>query len=69
VGFVVAAAALWFGLGDWWRSVAYVSALESAVGIVLFFGTWPIFNTVAALGVDVAVIVALLVLRWPPLTV
>jgi hypothetical protein len=69
VGFVVAAGALWFGVGDWWRGVAFVSALVSTVGIVLFFGTWPIFNTVAALGVDVAVIVALLVLRWPPQTV
>ena len=69
VGFVLAAAGLWFGLGEWWRTVAFVSALISLVGIVLFFGTWPMFNTFAALGVDVAVIVALLVLRWPPQTV
>jgi hypothetical protein len=69
VGFVAAAGALWFGLGDGWRTVAFVSALVSAVGIVLFFGTWPMFNTVAALGVDIGVVVALLVLRWPPQTV
>jgi len=69
VGFVAAAGALWFGIGDWWRSVAVVSALVSSVGIVLFFGTWPTFNTVAALGVDAAVIIALLVLRWPAQTV
>lgn len=66
VGFVAAALGLWFGLGEWWRAVAVVSAVVSIVGIVLFLGTWPIFNTVAALAVDVAVIVALLVLRWPP---
>jgi hypothetical protein len=38
------------------------------VGIVLFIGTWPAFNTVAALGMDVAVLVALLGMRWPPET-
>jgi hypothetical protein len=69
VGFVAASGGLWFSLGEWWRSVAFVSAIVSLVGIVLFFGTWPMFNTVAALGVDVAVIVALLILRWPPQTV
>jgi hypothetical protein len=35
---------------------------------VLFIGTWPAFNTVAALGMDVAVLVALLGMRWPPET-
>ena len=47
------------------RPLAVVSALVSMVGIVLFFGTWPMFNTLAALGVDVAVLVAILWLRWP----
>ena len=37
-----------------------------AVGIVLFFGTWPMFNTVAALGVNAVVLVALLILHWTP---
>lgn len=36
------------------------------VGIVLFFGTWPMFNTLAATGMNVAVLVALLWLHWPP---
>jgi hypothetical protein len=31
-----------------------------------FIGTWPTFNTLAALGVNVAVLVALLGLHWPP---
>jgi hypothetical protein len=65
VGFVAAAAGFWFELGEWWRAVAVVSALVSLVGIVLFFGTWPTFNTIAALAVDVAVLVAILWLDWP----
>ena len=36
------------------------------VGIVVFFGTWPMFNTLAAFGVNAAVLVAVLWLRWPP---
>jgi hypothetical protein len=30
----------------------------SALGITLFIGTWPAFNTVAALGMNVAVLAA-----------
>ena len=68
IGFVAAALAFWgIGLpGEAWRPLAVVSALISLVGIVLFFGTWPMFNTLAALTVNVAVLVALLGLRWPP---
>ena len=70
IGFAVAALGFWgIGLpGDAWRPLAAVSALVSMVGIVLFFGTWPMFNTIAALAVNVAVLVALLALRWPPET-
>jgi hypothetical protein len=68
IGFVTAAGAFWgVGLpGDAWRPLAVVSALVSTVGIVVFFGTWPMFNTLAALAVNVAVLVALLALHWPP---
>lgn len=52
--------------GDAWRPLAIGSAIVSAVGIVLFLGNWPLFNTVAALGVDVAVLVALVGMRWLP---
>lgn len=67
VGFVIAAMSF---AGDVvasgvWRPLAVASALVSIVGIVLFFGTWPMFNTLAALGMDVAVLVAVLWLRWP----
>lgn len=67
VGFVVAALSFWgMGLpGDAWRSLAIGSAVVSLVGITLFFGTWPPFNTLAALAVNVAVLVSLLWLRWP----
>jgi hypothetical protein len=66
VGFVVAALSYWFGGGDAWRALAIGSALVSGVGIVLFFGNWPMFNTLAALAVNAAVLVALVVLRWTP---
>jgi hypothetical protein len=67
VGFVIAAMSFW-GIvvpGSVWRPLAVAAALISATGIVLFFGTWPMFNTLAALGMDVAVLVAVLWLSWP----
>jgi hypothetical protein len=67
LGFVAAALAFW-GIvlpGDLWRPLAIGSAIVSLAGITLFFGTWPPFNTVAALAVNVAVLLSLLVLRWP----
>jgi hypothetical protein len=67
LGFVVAALSFWgIGLpGEAWRSLAIGSAIVSLVGITLFFGTWPPFNTLAALAVNIAVLVGLLWLRWP----
>ena len=67
IGFVATALAFW-GVGlpvDAWRGLALASAVVSAVGIVLYFGTWPMFNTLAALAVNVAVLGSLW-LRWPP---
>ena len=70
IGFVVTALPFWGVLipGQAWRPLAVASALVSTVGVVLFFGTWPMFNTLAALGVNVAVLVAVLSLNWPPET-
>lgn len=65
VGFVAAALLFWFG-NDAWQPVAIGSSVVSTAGIVLFFGTWPMFNTLAALAVNAIVLVALLVLRWAP---
>jgi hypothetical protein len=36
----------------------------SLVGIALFAGTWPPFNTLAAVAVNVGVLVAVFFLRW-----
>ena len=67
VGFVIAAMSFWGVVvpGSVWRPLAVAAAVVSATGIVMFFGTWPMFNTLAALGVNVAVLVAVLWLRWP----
>jgi hypothetical protein len=68
VGFVIAAMSFWGVVipGTVWRPLAVASAVVSTVGIVAYFGTWPAFNTLAALGVNVAVLIALLWLQWPP---
>ena len=77
VGFLSAAAAVW---GLWlsastWRVLATTGALISLVGIAAFAGTWPgsqttrrsMLNTGIAAVVDLAIVAALLWLRWPPL--
>lgn len=68
IGFVGAALSLWGILvpGEVWRQLAVASAIISTLGIAAFFGTWPVFNTLAALGVNVAVLVTQLWLNWPP---
>jgi len=68
VGFVAAALSFWGLLipGHLWRQLAIASSIVSATGIVLFLGTWPAFNTTAALGINIAVLVALVWLHWPP---
>jgi len=68
IGFVTAAMSFWGFLvpTDAWRQIAIVSSFISILGIALFFGTWPAFNTVAALAVNVAVLVTQLWLYWPP---
>ncbi len=51
---------------DLWSPLAVASAIVSTVGIVLFAGTWPAFNTVAAMAVNVGVLVAVFALHWTP---
>ena len=69
IGFVAAALAFW-GIGLPGRGLAPAGGRLGAhldwSASSLFFGTWPMFNTLAALTVNVAVLVALLGLRWPP---
>jgi hypothetical protein len=68
IGFAAAALSFWGILlpDEVWRPVAAVSAVVSLVGMILFVGTWPAFNYVAALGVNIAVLVAVLLLHWGP---
>ena len=69
-GFVVTALPFW-GVpvpGQAWRLLAVASALVSTAGIVLFVGRWPMFNTLAALGVNAAVLLAVFWFHWPPHT-
>jgi len=51
---------------DWWRPLAVVFALVSLLGLGVFWGTWPAFNTTGALAMNVLVLVTQLWLRWPP---
>jgi len=68
IGFVAASMSFWGILvpGEAWRQLAVASTIVSVLGIALFFGTWPTFNTLAALAMNIAVLVALLWLHWPP---
>jgi hypothetical protein len=64
----VAAALSFVGVlvpGEAWRGLALASSIVSLVGVALFFGTWPVFNTVAAIAVNVGVLTTQLWLRWP----
>ena len=67
LGFVAAAMSFWGILlpGDIWRQLALVTSVISTLGIFLFLGTWPTFNTVAALGVNLVVLITQLWLHWP----
>lgn len=49
-----------------WRQISIGSAVVSTLGIALFLGTWPPFNTLAALGVNMGVFISQIWLRWPP---
>jgi hypothetical protein len=50
----------------WWRSLALVAAVVSLAGILLYPSAFPgLLNTVGAITIDIAVIVALVWLHWP----
>jgi hypothetical protein len=68
IGFIGAALSFWDLLvpGEVWRQLAVASSITSMLGIVVFFGTGPMFNTIAALGVNVAVLITQLWSHWPP---
>lgn len=64
IGFVAAGGALLAGL-DAWRALALASSVVSLVAIALFPQQLPAFSTVAAVVVDLAVLIGLTVLQWP----
>jgi hypothetical protein len=68
VGFVAAALSFWGVMvpGELWRQLGVGSAIISTVGILAFIGTWPLFNTLAALAVNAAVLITQLAMHWPP---
>ncbi len=70
LGFIAAALSFWGILFpvNLWRSLALVFAFVSLFGISLFWGIWPMFNTLAAQLVNLTVIITQLWLHWPPLT-
>jgi len=65
LGFVAVAVGI-FGQQEWWRGLAVGSAAVSIVGLVLFWSDSAASSAFSALAFDVAVLVALLVLNWPP---
>lgn len=68
LGFVAAALGFWGILipESVWRPLAVVFSVVSTTGVVLFIGNWPPFNTLAALAVNLAVMVTQLWMHWPP---
>jgi hypothetical protein len=70
VGFI-AALLSFIGLlipAEWWRPLAIAFAIVSLLGIFIFFGTWPTFNTIGAVGMNIAILVLLLWVKWPPVS-
>ena len=51
---------------SWWRPLVIIFSIVSLVGLILFGKNWPIFNFVSATALNVAMLIALLWLGWPP---
>jgi hypothetical protein len=68
IGFVASALGFWGWIvpSAWWSALAILFAVVSLIGLVLFFGTWPAFNTVGAFGMNIAILATQLWLDWPP---
>ena len=52
----------------WWRPLAMAFAVVSLIGLIVFWNMWPVFNTIGAFSMNIAVLVALLLLHWPPVS-
>ena len=76
ISFLMAALSFWgtFALAIDWRNLATAGSIVSIVGVALFSGIWPgsptirrsMFNTFIALVMDLAILISLLWLHWPP---
>jgi len=51
---------------DLWRPLSVGTAVISLLGLFLFLNTWPAFNTIGAVGMNIVVLVTQLWLHWPP---
>ena len=49
-----------------WRQLAVGSAFVSLLGLILFWNTWPAFNTIGAWSMNIIILVTQLWLYWPP---
>jgi len=68
VGFMVSSMGF-FGIiipPNGWRTLAVVFAVISLVAIILFGRNWPTFNLIGAYAMNIATLVSLLWLHWPP---
>ena len=63
-GFVAAAVGLLAGQ-PWWRTLAVASAGVSLLGMALFWTNPPASSALSATVFDIAVLVALILVRWP----
>jgi hypothetical protein len=52
---------------DLWRPLAVAFSIVSLLGLVLFWGMWPWFNTIGALAMNITVLVTQLWIDWPPI--
>jgi hypothetical protein len=70
LAFVAAGLSLlgWAVPHELWQQLAIAASILSMVGLALFPHAFPTLfpNVVGALGVDIAVLVSLLWLKWPP---
>jgi len=68
VGFVLACLGFLGVLvpSELWRPLAVGTSIVSLLGLVLFWNTWPMFNTIGALGMNLVVLYTQLWLHWPP---
>lgn len=67
LGFTIAALSFYGILFpiSWWRPLAIVFAIVSLVSLLLFGRSWPAFNFIAAIAMNIAILVVLLWLDGP----